>query len=100
MQARDLMDKALQMEAQARGFDRTAQDINAKLGAYDSAAQQAAEYAAYQANPAAQEEESSEIPHPPPPLTLPPDAYAAAGPAPGPAPGLAPGPGPAPAAAA
>merc|ERR1740138_1803969 len=51
MQAHDLMDKALQMETQAKDFDRTATDINSKLGAYDSAAEQAAEYAAYQANP-------------------------------------------------
>jgi hypothetical protein len=89
MQAHDLLDKALQMEAQARDFDRTANDINSKLGAYDSAADQAAEYAAHQANPNG--EEAREIPQPPPPLTLPPDAYAAAGPAPGPAPAPASG---------
>jgi len=70
MQAKDLMDKAAQLQGQARMFDAKAHDIQEQLGSFDKAAERAAAYAAYQANPGG---EVKGLPPPPPlPLTPPP----------------------------
>merc|ERR1740123_1781835 len=44
MQAHDLMDKAVQMERQAKKFDRTANSIDRELSTYDAEANTAASY--------------------------------------------------------
>jgi len=84
MQAADLMDKALQMQDQAKSFHKTASKIGGELGSYDLAADGAAAYGAYQGNPHGVR---NEWPKPPEPLTLP---LFAGGPGPAPAPALAP----------
>lgn len=86
MQAHDLMDKASQMAAQAKGFSSTAASIRGELASYDLAADSAAAYAAYQANPGGP---MGQFPAPPYPLELPPPPAAAPGPAPAPAPASA-----------
>eukprot|EP00397_Hematodinium_sp_SG-2012_P058972 GEMP01075107.1.p1 GENE.GEMP01075107.1~~GEMP01075107.1.p1 ORF type:complete len:304 (+),score=118.15 GEMP01075107.1:202-1113(+) len=70
MRAHDLMDKALQMQAQAEGFQKTAQTINGNMGLYDLATGSAAAFAAHQANPSGA---ALPIPPPPAPLSLPSD---------------------------
>lgn len=96
MESRDVLDKAQQMEAQAKALSATALQIQRGLQAYDDAAQAAASYAAYQVNPAALDgDDEKPLPQPPFPLMLP--KLAAAGPAGAPAPapaGAAPAPGP------
>jgi hypothetical protein len=82
--AHDVLDKAAQLESQAKGFNEIANKINANLGAYDLSAKAAADYAAYTTNPAGSH---FQLPPLPPPLKL-----QLAGPSPGPAP--APGPAP------
>lgn len=83
MQAHDLMDKASQLEGQAILFDQNAKRIQGTLGDFDRAAEMAARYGAYQANPLG--DTPVLPPPPPPPLTLPPPAMGP-GPAPAPAP--------------
>lgn len=85
MEARDVMDKAQQMEAQVKVLSDTALQIQRGLQAYDNAAQAAASYAAYQANPAGLDGASS-LPHPPFPLDLPAQEPGPGAPAPAPAP--------------
>lgn len=75
MRAEDLMDKAQQMEDRAKSFDKTANDINAGLGAYDLAANAASAYSEYQAHPRGA---SAPLPPLPAPLVLPPGAPAGA----------------------
>mmetsp|Transcript_95466 Transcript_95466/g.275645 ORF Transcript_95466/g.275645 Transcript_95466/m.275645 type:complete len:345 (+) Transcript_95466:110-1144(+) len=70
MQAHDLMNKALQFEAQAKNLQAAAEKIREGLNRYDGAAVTAADYGAYQANPAGIDE-SPPIPPPPFPLSLP-----------------------------
>jgi len=65
MQAHDLMDKAIQMQGQAEGFQKTAQTINGNMGLYDLAANGAASFSAHRANPAGQ---GPPLPPPPAPL--------------------------------
>jgi hypothetical protein len=91
--AHDLLDKADQLESQAKTFDKTARKIDTTLGAYDLSAQAAGAYAAYTANPGAGAGRSG-LPPLPPPLHL---INLNAGPGPAPAPAPAPGPGAAPA---
>lgn len=70
MQAHDLMNKALQFEAQAKNLQASAEAIRGTLNKYDAQATTAADYGAYQANPGAIDA-APEIPLPPFPLTLP-----------------------------
>lgn len=93
--AHDLLDKAGQLESQAKSFDKTARKIDSSLGMYDLSANAAAAYAAYTANPGAGAGRSG-LPPLPPPLHL---LNLNAGPGPAPAPAPAPGPGAAPGAA-
>jgi hypothetical protein len=97
--AHDLLDKAGQLESQAKSFDKTARKIDTTLGMYDLSAQAAAAYAAYTTNPGAGAGRS-DLPPLPPPLHLL-NLGGGPGPAPAPAPASspvsAPGPGPAPA---
>jgi hypothetical protein len=67
MKGHDLLDKALQYEGTAKGFASTANGINSGLGYYDLAANSAASWGAYQANPAGQR---PDWPPPPEKLTL------------------------------
>lgn len=88
MQAHDLMDKAVQMERQAKKFDRTANSINRELSTYDAEANTAASYAAYQANPSGERQALPPLPYP---LQIRALAYLpAASPGPAPAPASSP----------
>lgn len=68
MQAHDLMDKAEQMSEQAKKYGEAAQKINSELGAYDTGAEAAGAYAAYQSNPGGNPDR--ELPSLPEPLSL------------------------------
>lgn len=81
MQAHDMMDKAQQLAGQASGFQSSASSIENGLGAYDLAADSAAAYGAYEANPGGG---AFVVPAMPSPLELPPGCLAP-GPAPAPA---------------
>lgn len=72
MQARDMMDKAKQLEGQAAGFQSTASSISGSLGLYDLQASAASSYASYQANPGGG---SFKMPPLPRPLELPKDCF-------------------------
>jgi len=67
MKGHDLLDKAIQMQGTAKGFDATAKQINSDLGYYDLAANAAAAWGAYQGNPAGK---SPDFPPLPKPLVL------------------------------
>jgi len=67
MKGHDLLDKAIQMEGTAKGFSATANTINSDLGYYDLAANSAAAWGAYQANPSGKR---VEFPPTPEKLTL------------------------------
>jgi len=82
MQAHDMMDKAQQLAGQASGFQTSASSIENGLGAYDLAADSAAAYGAYEANPGGG---PFVVPAMPSPLELPPGCLTL-GPAPAPAP--------------
>lgn len=79
--AKDLLDKASQLEGQAVSFSKMANKINAGLGMYDLSASAAASYASYTANPGGNVGRSGLPPLPSPLKLLAPPA-----PAPGPAP--------------
>lgn len=83
-EAHDLMDKALQLQGQAKAMSAKAVQIQQTLQQYDDAAKVAAAYGAYQADPTALDEEP-ELPQPPFPLLLP-KVVASGAPGPGPAP--------------
>lgn len=87
LEAHDLMDKALQMQGQAKLLSAKGAEIQRNLQSYDDAAKVAASYGAYQADPSGMDD-PPEIPQPPFPLMLP--KAAAGGGAPGPAPAPAP----------
>merc|ERR1719454_2156049 len=71
MKAHDLMDKALQLEGSAKGFESTANKINGQMGLYGLAAGGAGAWAANQANPAGDRPDFPPLPYP---LEMPPPA--------------------------
>lgn len=71
MKAHDLMDKALQLEGSAKGFEGTANKINGQMGLYGLAAGGAGAWASNQANPAGDRPGLPPLPYP---LELPPPA--------------------------
>jgi len=64
MKGHDLLDKAIQMQDTAKGFDATAKQINSQLGYYDLAANAAAAWGSYQANPAGKQSLFPPLPEP------------------------------------
>lgn len=79
--AQAMMRKALELESQAQGAQRRAEEMRGGLGVYALRAQAAAARAALRANPGG--DVPPQLPAPPPPLTPPPPAAApAAAPAP------------------
>lgn len=82
MKAHDLLDKALQMEGVAKGFQDTANKINGEMGDYDLSIAAAAESGGYQGNPGGAR----------PPWPAPPKPLKLKLPVPGPGPAPAPAP--------
>jgi len=64
MKGHDLLDKAIQMEGTAKAFDATAKSINSNLGYYGLAANAAAAWGSYQANPSGKRPEFPPLPSP------------------------------------
>jgi len=85
LEAHDLMDKALQMQGQAKVLAAKGAEIQRSLQSYDDAAKVAAAYGAYQADPSGMDP-PPELPQPPFPLMLPKAAAGDGGPGPAPAP--------------
>lgn len=83
--AKDLLDKASQLESQALSFNKMANKINSGIGMYDLSAGAAASYASYTANPGGGVGRQS-LPPLPYPLKLLPPPSPGPGPAPAPAP--------------
>merc|ERR1719213_719109 len=69
MRSHDLLDRALQLQDQAKSNDATARQINGQLGLYDLASSSAAAYGAYRGNPGGL---TKGLPPLPAPLELPP----------------------------